>query len=201
MGEAKRRAAEIARTKEQDTMWLEWRAGLDSEEQQILQLAERLDERLVRGKRYCGGCYHLAFFMTRYLGLRGVRVTPVIGWVTDGRWPGVSSHAWIEFEGRKTDASLTYTEFPDKTPTGALLVADHVVRPGATDYRYFKNEAREVKSALEWMRAQPELASTVRFKEAEHRMMAEIVQHGRIDTHLSKAPPGMRYADLATLVM
>ena len=197
MGESKRRSGEIAQLKAEANAW---RVGLSDEARLIAHVAERLDERLVRARRFSEGCYHLAFFMTRYLSLHGVQVRPIIGWVNDGTWQGMTSHAWIEFEGKKTDASLGYTSHPDAQPTGALIIHDRVMRTGMVDYNYYKNDDCAVQVGLDWMQGVPEFRSVLRHKEAEHAEMMVIASEDRIDTYLSKAPHGTTFADLARLV-
>lgn len=197
MGEAKRRAGEIARLKHDELIW---RSTLSEEARLIVQVAERLDERLVRARWFSEGCYHLAFFMTRYLSLRGVQVTPIIGWVNDGTWPGVTSHAWIEFEGKKTDVSLGCTSYPDVQPTGALIVHDRILRAGTANYTYYKNEDCAVQDALDWLRGVPKFKSVLCHKEAEHAEMMGIAAGDRLDSYLAKAPPGSTFADIARLI-
>lgn len=199
MGEAKRRAKEIEQLKGQASAW---RIGLSLEEQLILQLAERLDERLVRAKKFSEGCYHLAFFMTKHLASKGIAVTPQIGWVNDGTWQGMTSHAWIEFNGKKTDISLGYTSHPDVQPTGAVIVHDHVLRKGMAEYAYYQNEHPTAQTGIQWMRANPGLKDVLAFKENQHAQMLEIAKAGlpAIDAYLSKAPKGLQYPDLARLV-
>lgn len=147
MGDAKRRAKEIDELKKQAAVW---RESLSPDEQTILQLAERLDERLIRGLKFSEGCYHLAFFMTKYLSTKGVTVTPKIGWVNDGTWQGMTSHGWIEYNGKKTDISLGCTSNPDAQPIGSMIVLDRVLRKGTADYRYFENDAPEVAAGLKY---------------------------------------------------
>ncbi|MDD5366625.1 MAG: hypothetical protein PHR30_14905 [Gallionellaceae bacterium] len=197
MGEAKRRAQAIAELKEKQVLW---REGLTEAERLILNLAERLDERLVRGRRFSEGCYHLAFFMTHYLSLKAVEVDPIIGWVNDGTWMGMTSHAWIEFKGKKTDASLTYTTDPKAQPTGALIVHDHVLRKGMATYSYFQNDDPRVSQSIEWMRDVPQLNQVLEHKFSEHHQVMAIAEEHRVEKYLSKAPAGARYADLARIV-
>ncbi|MDT8992731.1 hypothetical protein RQP54_17800 [Curvibacter sp. APW13] len=198
MGEAKRRANEIAALKNRVDAW---RSGLTESERVILELAERIDARLVRGRSFTEGCYHLAFFMTKYLAIRGIEVVPVIGWVNDGTWPGVTSHAWIEYQGKVTDASLTLTSYPESQPSGALLVHDFIVRPGSAAYVYYDNKASEVASALQWISSQPQWADLQAFKEVQHASMLAIAQdERRIDEYLASAPLGGRYEDLERIV-
>jgi len=198
MGEAKRRAKEIAQLKEQQAAW---RNSLTNEESAILDLAERLDERLVRGRCFSEGCYHLAFFMTQFLFLRGVQVTPVIGWVNDGTWQGVTSHAWIEYKGRKTDASLTCTTHPEAQPTGALVVHDYVLRKGKASYNYYKNNDPVALEGLEWTRNVSDIKDMFAHKESEHAVMLEIASSSsRIEEYLSNAPSGGRFDEIRSLV-
>lgn len=200
MGEAKRRANEIARLKAERTKWV---AELTSEEREILQLSERLEERLVRGKDFTEGCYHLAFFMTRYLADKEITVSPVIGWVNDGTWDGVASHAWIEYEGKKTDISLTRTSHPDHQPSGSMIVLDQVLKKGQAEYTYFKNDDHRAQKAAALLRTNPELKALQAQKDAHHNEMLKISEPGhmeRIDHYLANAPSGLRYADLKDLV-
>lgn len=199
MGEAKRRAGEIARLKAE---MADWKDALVGAEKEILTLAERLDERLVRGQKFSQGCYHLAFFMTLYLRERGIEVEPVIGWVNDGTWKGVTSHAWVEFMGRKTDASLGCTQDPALQPTGGLLVLDKIIRKGMADYRYFKNDDPAVQAGIEYMHSHPDpdLRAGIAFKEQQHRKMLDIAQNDEIAAYLSKAPAWGRYENLSNLV-
>lgn len=197
MGEAKRRAKEIAVLKERVDAW---RAGLTPTEIVIAETAERLDARLVRGVPFTEGCYHLAFFMTHHLALQGITVKPVIGWINDGQWDGVASHAWIEYDGKITDASLTCTSHPEAVPTGALIVQGFVLRPGQASYTYFQNEAPEAERMRKWVASQPQWASIQAHKEAEHQQMLKIAQDGLFEHYLTMAPVGSRYADIAKLI-
>lgn len=197
MGQAKRRKDEIAKLKERSVAW---RAGLTAEEKVIANVAERLDERLVRGMRFSEGCYHLAFFMAQYLAERGIIVSPIIGWVNDGTWQGVTSHAWIEFNGKKTDASLTCTKHVDAVPTGALIIHDHIVRKGMATYSYFSNDDPAVQARIAWMRSDNDLSKLHTYKEAQHAQMQAIAAEKRFSEYLSMAPMGTRYTDLVHLI-
>lgn len=199
MGQAKQRAQEISRLKERNTAW---RGLLSPDEQLILQVAERLDERLVRGRRFSEGCYHLAFFMTRYLADKGIAVTPIIGWVNDGTWKGMTSHAWIEFNQKKTDVSLGYTTHPEAQPIGALIVHDWILRQGVADYNYHQNDALAAQAGIEWMRTVPEWVEVLKFKQAQHATMIDIADAGSsaMDDYFASAPAGAQYRDLAYLV-
>ncbi|MCM8857397.1 MAG: hypothetical protein LC539_17015 [Candidatus Thiodiazotropha sp.] len=197
MGETKNRAREIEKLKEQNVVW---RAGLTKEELTILGLAERLDERLVRGRSFSEGCYHLAFFMTRYLELQDIKIVPVVGWVTDGTWKGVTSHAWIEYKGEITDVSLTYTTHPKEQPTGALIVHGRILRKGKASYTYYKNDDPIALQKLEWMRTVPEFSGVLGHKENEHRFMLEIASSKSVKEYLSNAPVGGRFDDISRLV-
>jgi len=199
MGEAKRRGKEIDEMKKQAAMW---RESLSLDERTILQLAERLDERLIRGLKFSEGCYHLAFFMTKYLANHGITVTPTIGWVNDGTWQGMTSHGWIEYKGKKTDISLGCTSNPDAQPIGSMIVLDRVLRKGTADYTYYENDAPKVAVGLKYMRSNPDLDDVLAHKEAEHATMIEIAGGGpkAIDDYLFRAPQGLKYDDLVRIV-
>lgn len=155
----------------------------------------------MRAQNFTGGCYHLAFFMTRYLAKKGINVTPIIGWVNDGTWQGVTSHGWIEFNGKTTDASLTRTDIRDIQPRGDFIVLDRILRPGDASYSYHKNEDPFVASALNWMRLQPTYASILLQKEIEHQTMISISSsHDAMDSYLSRAPRGSNFQDFCAII-
>lgn len=199
MGEAKRRMAEISRLKEEQKAW---RASLSPAQREIATLAERIDERLVRGRTFVGGCYHLAFFMTYHLLQHGIKVQPVVGWVNDGLWDGMTSHAWIEFEGKKTDTSLTEVEHGVAVPTGALIIHDQIVRRGQAAYNYYPHGDEEVERALLRLREDPRYRTRIAAKEQEHAgMMAVAGDPAAIEHYLFKlAPLGVRHPDLAAII-
>ena len=197
MGEAKRRSQAIKLLQEQER---NWRVSLHNEEQEIALIAERLYERLVKGRRYSGGCYHLAFFMTEFLERQNIIVTPVVGWVNDGTWDGVASHAWIEFSGKKTDVSLAYTDHPDAQPPGSVIILDFELRKGASVYTYYADNHPDAQEALISLRNNRELDAIRDHKEAEHQRMLGIANSRTMMQHLSGAPAGLRYEDLVQLM-
>ncbi len=48
----------------------------------------------------------------------------------------MASHAWIEYNGKKTALSLSRTEHGEHQATGAFIVLYHVVRRGEATYTY-----------------------------------------------------------------
>lgn len=197
MGEAKRREREIAKIKAEANAWTD---NFSDDQKLIAEIAIRLDERLVRGRHFSGGCYHLAFFMALHLSKQGIEVQPVIGWVNDGLWSGMTSHAWIEFNGRKTDASLTYCEHNDAVPTGGLLIHDRVVRAGEASYSYYQHDDAAAQAGLDWMREQNEYKMILQKKMSEHEHMRSIASNRTFEEYLASAPRGGRYSDLAALI-
>lgn len=200
MGEAKRRAIEIEKLKTEQSQWL---SSLSLPEKEILRLAQTLESQLVCARNFTEGCYHLAFFMTRYLADKGITVVPIIGWVNDGTWDGVASHAWIEYEGRKTDISMRRTSFPEYQPTGPMIVLDRILQKGQADYTYYKNDDDQAQKAAEIQRMDLKLGPIQAQKETERRRMMEIAEPGhneRIDAYLASAPPGLKFNDLKRLV-
>lgn len=197
MGEAKRRRSAIDQLKKLDEAW---HSSLSDSEKVIYQLAVDIDEKLVRGKRFFEGCYHLAFFMSKYLESVGIAVTPVVGWVNDGTWQGVASHAWIEYRDKITDASLTYTKHPEAQPTGGLIILGREVRKGMTTYTYFPHSDETAREKLESIRNDAELHSLVQATEERHKTMLMIAQSRSFDQYLANAPSGYRYEDLCRIV-
>jgi hypothetical protein len=197
MGEAKRRALEIGKMKAEAAAW---RESLTDHQKLIADVAIKLDDRLVRGRQFSGGCYHLAFFMAHHLSLQGVDVQPVIGWVNDGLWLGMTSHAWIEFDGRITDTSLTYCERSNSVPTGALIVHDKVLREGEASYTYHHHGTSAVQAGLDWLGERKEYHVALQQKLVEHERMRLISANRSFQEYFSSAPPGGKYADLLRMI-
>ncbi|MEJ0098495.1 MAG: hypothetical protein WDO12_01605 [Pseudomonadota bacterium] len=151
-------------------------------------------------KELTGGCYLLAFFLTRYLNERyGISVRPIVGWVNDGTTPHMTSHAWIESSSGITDISLTKTEHPEIQLSGALLIFGRPIYKGRAAYTYHAERSREALDALRELEEQA--PGIVRMKEEEHRFMQTTsLDNALIKEFLDGAPPGHRYADLARLM-
>ena len=192
MGEAKRRKAEISGLHEAEQAW---RKGLSSVEGLIVALAERVVERIVLGRNFTEGCYHLAFFMAHFLEQRGVHVTPVVGWISDGTWEGLASHAWIEYEGKKVDVSLVRTSDRENQPYGEMLVLGRVLRKGDVAYQYFQPGDPEIELRNERVRSMPMLKAVFEHKLEEHKKMEHIAGSRDFANYLRGAPQGGRYED------
>jgi len=200
MGEAKRRQKEIAALKSAQQEWLD---ALPNDERVIADTALRLHQKLVVGKDFIGGCYHLAFFLRRFL-LRehGISVQPVVGYVNDGTCDIMISHAWLEYGGKKTDISLTRTEFAESQLTGGLLVLDRVIRKGVADYTYHLQQSPDAEaSELELIKS-TDLPPFMRFQISQKRqehgdMLRRAADDALIDEYLAAAPAALNYESLA----
>jgi hypothetical protein len=193
MGEAKRRKAEICALQDSEQAW---REGLSHEEREILTLAERVAEKIVLGRHFTEACYHLAFFMSQFLEGKGINVTPIVGWVSDGTWEGLTSHAWIEYEGKKVDVSLLKTSAREEQPYGEMIVLDRVLKKGDVSYQYFQPGDPEIRIRNEKIRSMPMLRAVFEHKVEEHRKMEEIASSRAFASYLNGAPQGGRYEDL-----
>lgn len=112
----------------------------------------------------------------------------------------MASHAWIEYLGRKTDASLTYTLHPKAQPAGGLIIHDRTIRKGEVDYRYFNNDDPIAIEKLNKLREMADISDVLAQKEEQHLNMLKIVRDGTISEYLSKAPAGLGYSDISRLV-
>ncbi|TES60686.1 hypothetical protein E2P84_44105 [Burkholderia cepacia] len=199
MGEAKRRKAEIDELKRARDGW---RQDLTADEKAIAEVAERLHERLVVERGFVGGCYQLAFFLRLFLKERcGIEVTPIVGYINDTTGPVMASHAWIEFGGKKTDISLTRTEYPEFQPPGALLIHDHVVRRGTVLHTYHLAQSTEsLAREVEMARSDPHTSAVVQHKQREHAIMSDrATDDAKIQQYFKSAPPQLSYDVLARL--
>ncbi|MDZ3991770.1 hypothetical protein [Pseudomonas sp. Teo4] len=179
----------------------EWLLSLSSEERVIVDTATRIHRHIVMEGGMWGGCYHLSFFLKRYLKKeKNIEVDVLVGWVGEGSWDGVASHAWVEFNGRKIDIALSRTENPDILPTGAFIVLDRVLLEGMTQYRYYPEIPEHAKEALIQLALLPETSEQSRLAHARHRQMLSMVDDEEaIDEYLRQVPAGMNYHELARL--
>lgn len=197
MGEAKRRKAEIDAIKRAS---VEWREGLTPSERIVADVAELLHQRLVVERGFVGGCYHLAFFLRIYLKRQhGIDVKPIVGYVNDGTGPIMASHAWIQYNEKKTDLSLSRTEHGEHQPTGAFIVLDHVVRRGEATYTYhLERSAEALEVEREFAETDEETGRIVAHKGAEHALMLSRASDDvLIERYLASAPRHLNYEALA----
>lgn len=192
MGEAKRRAGDLAK----------WQASLSPAEQTVADVASAAHDRIVAWLGVSGMCYRMAFFLTESLEREhGITAQPVVGYVNDGGDRFMSSHAWVELDGRKTDISLTIMEQPT-LPTGALLILDRVFKPGRATYSYHRERDQAALDLLAgYARNGSHLPEDIRRKEEEHERMVEIAQTPeQRRAYLDGAPDGLNYEAMSALI-
>jgi hypothetical protein len=200
MGEARRRAQQVADERAADAAWLE---SLSPAHRTVAEVALRLHSSFVVPKRHVAAWYPLAFFLCLYLWREHqVRTHAVEGFVCDETSPLQMSHAWLEFEGAKTDVSLTITEHPRCVPTGALLILDRVMQRGAATYTYHLAESPEsIEAHARDARKEPRVRGVRAMKEVEHAQMLErAADDDAMWAWLSDAPSHMNYEAMAAAV-
>lgn len=192
MGEAKRRAADMAK----------WLASLSPAERTVAEVASAAHDRIIARLGATGMCYRMAFFLTEFLEREhGITAQPVVGYVNDGGDRFMSSHAWVELDGRKTDISLTIMEQPT-LPTGALLILDRVFKPGRAIYSYHRKRDQAALDLLaQYARNAPHVAEDIRLKEEEHKRMVEVAQTPeQRRAYLDGASDGLSYEAMSALI-
>jgi hypothetical protein len=155
--------------------------------------------RLIVATQATGTCYRMAFFLSTYL-LRehSINASPVVGYVHDGTGDVMTSHAWIEFNGKKTDISLTMTDEPSVQLQGQLIVLDQVLKDGHA-YTYHRTQNEAALRALETIYADPRFRQLAARKDREHEMMSDIARDpARVLAFLNGAPDGFDYATLVS---
>lgn len=200
MGQARQRKLMAKKIESLDRQWL---LSLSSKERAIVDVACRIHQRIVLEGGMWGGCYHLSFFLKRYLKReRNIDVDVVVGWVSEDSWTGVASHCWVEFEGRKIDMALSCTENPQVLPTGGFILLDRVLLQGMADYRYHREVPEQAEETLIQLALAPETAEESRQAHRQHRQMAAIAADDQaMDTYLSERTGGRDYRTLALLAV
>lgn len=198
MGQARQRKLE---RQQFDAISGAWLLSLGTEERAIADVATRLHQRVVMQGGMTGGCYHLSFFMKRYLKKqRNIDADVVIGWVGEPSWRGVASHGWLEFAGKKIDIALSRTENPDILPTGDFILLDRVILPGAARYSYHREVPASARETLTSMALTAETAQESRDIHVRHRRMLAMVDDDEaIDSYLENTPSGLNYRTLTLL--
>jgi hypothetical protein len=184
MAQARRRSAEVQK----------WLASLSPEESLVADAAQRLLLRFIDPSEATGMCYRLTFFLHLYLMDRGIKTTPIIGYVNDGTDDVFVSHAWLDYARKKTDLALGRAERPDLNPPGDILILDFPFRRAGKYTYHLTMSAAAIAVENEWLN-DPRGAGVVRHKAAEH----EAMERRALNAHdmrlfLDHAPDGLTYS-------
>jgi hypothetical protein len=174
----------------------DWFRGLSTEQQRIATISARLHDRV----ELVGACYLLTFFLHQFFKCEYNIVTKfVIGWINDGTDDLMISHAWLEYDGRKTDVSITCTEHPDVQKSGPMLIHDAIIVPGEVSYTYhYQRSAAGLLAVREIAKDKPDF---VEFKEQEHAFMRGLTtSDSKMRDYLDNAPIDRNYRALRALV-
>jgi hypothetical protein len=190
MGQAKRRSGEIQN----------WLASLSAEERLIADAAQRLLLRFIDPSEATGMCYRLTYFLHLYLLDKGIKTTPVVGYVNDGTDEVFVSHAWLDYEGKKIDLALGRAERPNLNPPGDILILDFPFRRAGKYTYHLAKSAAAIAVESEWLK-DPRGAGIVRHKAAEH----EAMERRALNAHdmrlfLDHAPDGLTYSRMASII-
>lgn len=201
MGQAKIRKNEINALKSANQNWL---LSLDDEAKKtIADVALRAHENIVVKLNMTGACYLLAMFLARYLSQeKGIEVTPVVGYVNDGTGQIMTSHAWIEYDGMKTDISLTKTEYEHAQLTGDLLIHNYSWTKGKASYTYhYEQNSAGLAAIKNLLTKDDEMRAIIQHKEQEHQFMQSVIKtKAGIDEFLASAPSNRNYQALASYI-
>jgi hypothetical protein len=144
------------------------------------------------------GCYYLAFFLRQFLkDAFGIQVEMVVGWVDDTPLP--VSHAWIEFNGKKTDISLGAALKPNGDLAAPVIIHDFAYRTGGFDLLYLK----EISDAARMVQAEasvdPHFGPIYRQQEADRQKILAWCASptGTADYFATAEDPELRYESMA----
>ncbi|MGX8009478.1 hypothetical protein ACVDG8_010935 [Mesorhizobium sp. ORM8.1] len=170
------------------------------DERVLVDAAERLFGRFIEPAESTGMCYRMTFFLHLYLAAKGIRTVPVVGYVNDGSDEVMISHAWIEFEGKKTDLTLGITEHSDLNPVGNVIILDRIVRSGR-NYSYHREKSPEGRAIETLWLQDSEIGPLVRRKADEHSAMCIWASSpDQMRAFLDAAPDGLTYDAIRTII-
>ena len=140
----------------------------------------------------------LHYFLTFEL---GIPTNPIVGYVNDGTDHVMISHAWLEYEGMKSDLTLFLPNPSAQQPSGALLVLDQVLIKGQISYSYHLQQTEPGRAQTEVLRRDPKSGPLLQHKEQEHRRMLECAADpALLKTYLNDAPPEISYDAIAKVL-
>jgi|SRR5450432_426803 hypothetical protein len=190
MGQAKRRGADIQK----------WLSSLSTKERQIADAAQRLLERFIDPSEATGMCYRLTYFLHLYLMDKGIKTTPVVGYVNDWTDDVFMSHAWLDYDGKKTDLTLARAERPDLNPPGDVLILGFPFRRAGKYTYHLTKSAAAIAVENEWLN-DPRGAGIVRHKALEHAAMDQRASNAHnMRRFLDNAPDGLTYSRIASII-
>ncbi len=177
---------------------------MGNKESEVAIFAKNVHRIFVKKHGLHSACYLLTFFIYKYCKeVIGAETKIVIGWINDGSWDGVCSHAWIEYNGKKIDVSLSVTADETISPSGDAIVMDEIIESGNASYSYFYTIPQSAASAYDKLKksANQQMLQFITLKEQEHEMMKVISRSDiTIDQFFDNAPSSRRYNTLKTLV-
>ncbi len=189
----------MGQAKQKQGALLTWKESLSQDERTVFAVAEAVHKNIVKALGVTGMCYRLAFFLADFLRQEhGIIAEPVVGYLNDGESELMISHAWIEFNGKKTDLSLTQTENPAAQLPGPLLILDRAFGTSRANYTYHREQTEASARLVGMLTSDPRYRDAVRNKELEHQRMAEIaLSWSAMRQYLDAAPDRMGYGALA----
>lgn len=193
MGDAKRRKAAYLDAKNVLLTRLQGDAVV------VAETAIKLFDGFIFPWRYTGGCYLTTMILHRFLDQEcGIITEPVVGFVNDGTDDIMISHAWLEYDGCKTDLTLHLT---DGAMAGSLIIMDQVLRQGQVSYSYHRKPTEAGLKQNSVMLKDPDLGPLVRHKLAEHETMEKRAKDPRLmSAYLASAPAEQGYAAMTQVL-
>lgn len=176
-----------------------WKDTLSLDERTVFDVAFRLHNNVIKPRNATGMCYHSVFFLYLYLKEKHrITASPVIAYVNDGTDDIFISHAWLEFNGKRTDVSLAVTD-PRIGTAGQLIILDRVLKSGH-EYGYFL-EIPEVGLRQNEALRLAGMRALLEHKEKEHAtMLKRVNDDDAIRSYLDAEPNGFDYQKMATLI-
>jgi hypothetical protein len=190
MGQAKRRAAE-------EQKWID---SLTESEREIVATADALIRRFLEPLGATGMCYRMTFFQHLYLAEKGIGTVPVVGYVNDGTDDVMISHAWLEYNGKKTDVTLFTTANAELNRPGPISFLDRIVRNGHAYTYHLDQTPPGLAAEIQFLR-DPRAAEIINQKRAEHAAMLGRAKDASVmRIFLDFAPDGFTFCKIKAVV-
>jgi hypothetical protein len=148
-----------------------------------------------------GACYRSAIFVRLYLKeTHGIEGPSVVGFVNDGEEPNYASHAWYEYQGKRTDLALAHPDDPSRTPPGPLVIHGVTAEPGHV-YSYHDTVPEIGQEFIEKFKSHPVFAQILRAQAGSHAEAFACANDDALSrAYLDNAPDGWGYQKIVDFI-
>jgi hypothetical protein len=176
---------------------------MTNEERTIADLVLIVNEYITLRYKIAHGCYHNAIFIREYLYKNfNIHVDIVVGWASSTEIGHLLSHAWIEYNGKKTDPILWGACGAIGDFSGNFLIHDLIYQRGAFDFVYQKTlTEKQLNEINKLMHENAEFRESIKSEfELNQFFNNVVVDHNEMTKYDSALDSFLNYESMARMV-